>query len=156
MYILIFKKIIIVAIVISCLFFLTEIEYDNFKLSPIVYPLIWISIPFILKYFLPESSLKISHVLIASLVYTAIISFYLFFSVFCAWSKDLLLYKNKKDKSTLIVCRTYDCYGTAEDCRLFNVKKLTSHIKWVTKFKEEIVDSTKWDKIPFSTDSFNP
>jgi len=61
------------------------------------------------------------------------------------------MYKNKEDKSILIVCRRFDCYGTAEDCRLFKIKKLTNHLKWVTKFEEAKVDITKWDDVPFGT-----
>ena len=153
MNILTLKKLIVVALIEGILFFLSYIEYDNFKLSRIIYPLICISLPFVLQYLLSELYLKVSHIIISTLVYIGIISLSYLFSLFCAWSDDLLLYKNKKNKSLLIVCRTYDCYGTDEDCHLYKVKKITKHIKWVTKFEEKKVDSTKWNHVPFSTES---
>ena len=151
MKILLIKKIVIVAIVIGCLLSLTQMEYDTIKFSRFVYPLIWISFPFILKYLSLNSSFRITHILIASVVYIVILCFSFLFGVFCAWSSDGILYKNKKDKSILIVCRRYDCYGTAEDCRLYKVKKLTEHLKWVKKFQEEKVDKIKWDFVSYGT-----
>jgi hypothetical protein len=152
---LIFNKILKSGIIIGLLYLLTNIEYDNFKLSGIVYPLIWISLPIILRYILVKEKISRGTYLIGIVVFIFITIFHLLSSIFCAWSNHSALYKSKSNESITIVCRTYDCYGTAEDCRLYEVIKLTTHFKWVTKFNEKIVDSTKWEKVPFNPEIFN-
>ena len=141
---LIFRKTIIGGIIIACLFLLTKIEYDNFKLSGFVYPLLWISTPFIFRYILINGPISRVSFLLGIFGYLLIIFLFSLFSSFCSWSRDVPLYKSRRDKSLIIVCRTYDCYGTTEDCRLYQVKMLTNHIKWVVKFEEIKVDSSKW------------
>ncbi len=153
---LILKKIFISVIIIAFLYLLTYIEYNNFKLSRIAYPLIWISIPITLRYILVKENVSIRTFIIGIVVFIFISIFYLLFSVFCAWSNDSTLYISKSNESITLVCRTYDCYGTAEDCRLYQVTKLKSKFKWVTKFEEKIVDSKKWQKVPFNPELFNP
>jgi hypothetical protein len=81
---------------------------------------------------------------------------HILFGFFCAWSMDNTLYKSKSDNSSIIFCRTFDCYGTTDACRLYKVKKLTNHIKWISTVEEKIVDSTLWDKVPFNPEIFNP
>jgi hypothetical protein len=146
-----------IAIIISA-YFLLPLEYDNFKIKIVLHPLIWTSIVLlILKIFPGGKTLKRAVTAwIGSGVYLLLLFLNIFMeTVFCNWGNIGSFYISKTEASVKLVCRTYNCYGTADDCQLFKVSQLTTHIKWVTKFTEKRVDSIQWKSIPFNTIEFN-
>jgi hypothetical protein len=142
------KEVVATFVVLLVLFISLPLEYDNIKAKTFIYPIMWIGVSYIVFRAFPENSQTRS----ISLIFLGIIG--LFYTIthivgFCGWSKHGTLYINKRDKSIRIICRTYDCLGTAEGCRLFEVRRITDHIKWVTSFDEKPIDTSKWQDVPF-------
>jgi hypothetical protein len=152
-----FKQILIALTFIILLYFLHPLEYGNFKMKTVIYLFIWISIAVIVINVLPKrrSLMKTLGVSIGVLVYFFATCFFGFSFLFCRWENHGIIYINKSDNSIKIICRTYDCYGTAEGCELFKARQLTKHIKWVTEFNDDPVDTTKWRRTDFNSDELN-
>ncbi|OQP60610.1 hypothetical protein A3860_32875 [Niastella vici] len=142
------KEVLVALIFFLVLFIFLPLEYDNIKAKAIIYPVMWISMGYIVFKAFPGKSLTKSSLLI---ILGVICLSYTFSHVigFCGWIKHGTLYKNKRDKSIRIICRTYECFGTAEGCQLFEERRITEHIKWVTSFDEKPIDTTKWQSVPF-------
>lgn len=142
------KEVSIALISLLVLLLLLPLEYDNLKAKAFIYPIIWVSAGYIVVRAFPRKSITKSSLLLSLGI---IVFFQIFIQVigFCAWAKHGTLYINKRDKSIRIICRTYDCLGTAEGCRLFEERRITQHIKWVTSFDEKPIDTTKWQDVPF-------
>jgi hypothetical protein len=134
------------------LFLLFHLEYDNIKANTFLYPLFWISVEYILiKKFIHKSTLRTIVFSLGGVLYFFIaLNFLVDLTGFCAWGHSNILYINKRDKSIKIDCRSYECFMTAGDCELFEVKNITTHLKLVTKFNDKPIDTTKWEKVPFS------
>lgn len=148
------KKVLAVLISFLVLFILLPLEYDNTKAKTFIYPIMWISMGYIVFKAFPRKS----HTKSILLMLLGVIGlFYTFTHVigFCTWTNHGTLYINKRDKSIRIICRTYDCLGTAEGCRLFEVRRITEHIKWVTSFNEKATDTTKWQNVPLMSSEFD-
>jgi hypothetical protein len=135
------------------LFIFLPLEYDNIKAKTFIYPIMWISLGYIVFKAFPGKSYT-QRILLMLLGIIGL--FYTFTHVigFCGWIKHGTLYVNKRDKSIRIICRTYDCLGTAEGCRLFEQRIITEHIKWVTNFDEKPIDTT-WQSVPFMSNEFD-
>lgn len=140
------KEVLAALIFFILLFASLPMEYDDIKARTFIYPIMWIGAGYIVFKIFPKKSLTKSSLLIALGIVGL---FYILTQVtgFCAWGHHGTLYVNKKDKSIKIICRTYDCFGTAEGCRLFKERRLTQHIKWVTSLDENPVDTTKWQSV---------
>jgi hypothetical protein len=142
------KKVLAVLIFFLVLFIFLPLEYDKIKAKTFIYPIMWTGMGYIVfKAFRRKSNIQITLLILLGIIG-------LFYTIthiigFCAWGSNGTLYINKKNKSNRIVCRTYDCLGTAEGCRLFEVRRITEHIKWVTNFDEQPIDTTKWQSVPF-------
>ena len=144
-------KILIITTAIIVLYFLTSLEFDGFKAKTIIYPILWISIG-VLGYWYYDF-LRGSNSAIRKSILGLGFAFYLLGTLFlglgflfCAESDHGVIFTNKKDKSLSLVCRTYDCYLTADRCQIYQVRKLTEHIKWVTRFSENPVDTSEWQR----------
>ena len=145
------KTTLIVATAILGLFLLTRLEIDGFKAKTIIYPILWIGIGILgFKYF---NILKGSASAIRKSLLGLGLAVYIFSTLYfgiqffmCAESDHGVLFTHKNNKSLSLVCRTYDCYGTADGCQLYEVRNLTKHIKWITKFNENSVDTSKWQR----------
>jgi len=145
------NKIILIAATIQVLFLLTNLEIDSFKAKTIIYPILWIGIGLLgYGYF---TILRGTESAIRKTILGLGFAFYVFASLFfgigfflCAEGDHGVSYTHKKDKSLSLVCRTFDCFGTADGCQLYKVRNLTRHIKWVTRSKEIPVDTSEWQR----------
>jgi len=139
------------------LFALLHLEYDTIKVKTFIYPLFWISIAYILiKKYRRKSTLRRIIFLLGGVLYFFIaLNILADLTGFCAWGHSNVLYINKSDKSTKIACRSYECFMTSDNCELYEVKNITTHLKWVTKFNENPIDTTRWEKVPFTFVEFN-
>jgi predicted membrane channel-forming protein YqfA (hemolysin III family) len=145
------NKVLITATTIIALFFSTRLEFDGFRVKTAVCPILWIGIGILgFRYF---KILRGGASAIRKSLLALGFAFYIFGTLFygsrffmCAEGNHGILFINKRDKSLSLECRTYDCYGTADDCQLYKVKNLTRHIKWVTKFNENQVDTSEWQR----------
>ena len=146
------NKILIIAVTILVLFFLTYLEIDDFKAKTIIYPILWIGIGLLgYKYYniLRGSDSAIRKTILGlgfAFYVLASLSFGLGFFL-CGEGDHGVSYTHKKKKSLSLICRRYDCYGTADRCQLYKVRNLTKHIKWVTKYtkyNEKPVDTSEW------------
>lgn len=131
------------------LYVLTFFEYYDFKFKALIYPLLWISIPFIISLILPKtkSKLKTVFIIVGSIPYFFLTAFFCLRILLCGWTDGGTYYVNKKDKSISIVSRRFGCYGTDEDNVLFKKQKITAHLKWLTEYKEKKIDTNIWQKI---------
>jgi len=131
------------------LFFLTYLEFDDFKVKTVIYPILWIGVGVLgYGYF---NILRGTDSAIRKTILGLGFAFYLFASLsfglqffFCGEGNKRTLFIHKTDKCLSLECRPYDCYGTADGCKLYKVKNLTKHIKWVTKYNENPVDTSEW------------
>lgn len=133
------------------LYLLLPLEVYSFQSRYIIYPLIWISLSVIVLNFFPrgKSIEEIILLIIGAVIYLTITCLFAFvFFLFCGWLNYGAVYKNKKHDSLKIICKTYDCYGTADDYRLYKQQELFSHVFWVTKFNDDKVDTTVWERLP--------
>lgn len=149
---LIYKKVVIILLIDFVLYLLLPLEFGKFQSRNIIYPLIWISIAIIIEESTSQkksSSKRISAALgfLVYLFLSCIMAFWFF--MFCGWFNYGTLYENKSEHSLKLVCKSYECYGTAGDCELYKRRELLPKIFWVTKFAEVTVDSTIWKKVPF-------
>ncbi len=141
-------------IFISCfiaLFFIAQLECNNFKFKTPVYSILWIGLPFWVSRRLPkEATIKTIAIVFGIFGYFLLTLYFMLIYIigFCAWGKEeRLLYINKKNNSVSLVARGYSCYGTTEDFTLFKEHKLTEHLKWVTEFTGNPKDTTEWREI---------
>ena len=148
------KKVLAALISFLILFLFLPLEYDNIKAKTFIYPIMWISLGYIVFKAFPGKSYT-KRILLMLLGIIGL--FYIFIHVigFCGWIQYGTLYVNKRDKSIRIICRTYGCFGTAEGCRFFEQRRITEHIKWVTSFDEKPIDTTKWQSVPSVSYEFN-
>ena len=145
------NKIFITATTIIALLFLIRLEFGGFKAKTVIYPILWVGIGILgFKY---SKLLRGRESAIRKSLLGLGLAFYIFGTLFfgfrffmCAENNHGISFINKQDKSLSLECRTYDCYGTADDCQLYKVRNLTKHIKWVTKFIENPVDTSKWQR----------
>lgn len=148
----IFKKATLIILIDFALYLLLPLEFGKFQSRNIIYPLIWISIAFFAKQFIPQKKSTSKRVLVTLgllgyIFLTCIMAFGFF--IFCGLFNYGTLYKNKFEHSLKLVCKSYECYGTAGDCDLYKRRELLPNVFWVTKFTDSKVDSTLWVKIPF-------
>jgi hypothetical protein len=148
------KKVLAALISFLVLFIFLPLEYDNIKAKTFIYPIMWISLGYIVFKAFPGKSFT-KRILLMLLGVIGL--FYTFTQVigFCAWINHGTLYINKRDKSISITCRTYDCVGTDEGCRLFELRRITEHLQWVTSFDEKPIDTTKWQSVPLTSYEFD-
>jgi len=142
-------KILIITTAIIVLYFLTSLEFDGFKAKTVIYPVLWIVIGVLgFKYFKTlrgtDAAIRKSLLGLGLAVYILGTLFLGLGFLLCAESDHGVIFTNKKDKSLSLVCRTYDCYLTADRCKIYQVRTLTEHIKWVTRFSENRVDTSEW------------
>ena len=155
-YPLVLNRLIIALTTILFLIFLSNLEFGSFKTKSIIYPLIWICIPIVgLNLF---NRLRGSSSVIRKSLLGLGAAFYLFGTIvfgmrllLCAEIDHGTLFKNKNNSQINLECRTYDCYGTAESCQLYKVRYLIGKIKLVTKYNQEPVDESKWQRISLSS-----
>ena len=142
------KKIVAILISLLVLCLLLPLEYDNIKAKTFIYPILWIGVVYTIRKLFPNDSILRNSLLVLLYIVGC---FYFLTQVtgFCGWAKHGTLYINKRDRSIRVTCRTYDCLGTAEGCQLFEERRLTKHLRWVTRFSKEPVDTTQWQNVPF-------
>jgi hypothetical protein len=150
------RQFFIVLTFVAILICLLPLEYDNFKLKTVIYPFVWTSIAVIILKVLPRhnSLLKVIFVIFGAIVYLLLTGLFVFGSLICSWTDNGTFYISKSDKSVKLICRTYDCVGTVDNCKLYKEKYLTKHIKWITEFNDKPIDTTKWREVSFNSDEF--
>jgi hypothetical protein len=145
------NQLLITATTIIALLFLTRLELDDFKAKTVIYPILWAGIGVLgFRYF---KILRGSASALRKSLLGLGLAFYIFGTLFfgssffmCAEGNHGILFINKQDKRLSLECRTYDCYGTADGCQLYKVRNLTIHLKWVTKFNENPIDTSEWQR----------
>ena len=145
------KGLLYLALTDVILYLFLPLEIYDVSSRYIVYTLIWISFfIFFLNLFPSQNSFgKTILPVIGTIIYVLITLLFAFvFFLFCGWHNYGAMYQNKKHDSVKIICKTYDCYGTAEGCRLFKQQQILPHVYWVTKFKDKEVDTNVWERIP--------
>jgi hypothetical protein len=148
------KEVLVSILVLSLLFFLLPLEYDNIKAKTFLYPIIWTSFAFIMYKTFPVKSLMRTILFsIGAIIYVVFaLSFIINLTGFCAWINHGTLYVNKRNPSVRIISRGYGCFLTDDDGQLFEERRFTPHIKWVTDFSETPIDTTKWKAVPFMSE----
>lgn len=147
------KRVFVALIVLLVLVISLPLEYDNIRAKTFIYPLMWIGAVYIVFKAFPKKLLVARSLL---LVFLGLVGFFVILPRvvgFCGWTHHGTLYVKKGDRSVRIICRTFDCFMTAEGCQRFKERRITEHIKWVTSFDEKTVDSTIWESVSsMSTD----
>jgi hypothetical protein len=148
------KELLTSILFLSLLFFLLPLEYDNIKAKTFLYPIIWTSFAFIIYKTFPVKSLMRTILFsMGAIIYLVFaLSFIINLTGFCAWINHGTLYVNKRNPSARIISRGYGCFLTDDDRQLFEERRITLHIKWVTDFSEAPIDTTKWKAVPFMSD----
>jgi hypothetical protein len=143
-------EIVVALLLLFLLFFFLPLEYDDIKAKTFLYPMILISIAFVVyKTFPDPSELRTFVFSIGGGAYLLCALLYIPNLIgFCASRDHGTLYVNKKDPSRRITMTGYSCFLTDEDTQLYEERTITQHIKWVTSFDEKPVDTTKWQFHP--------
>lgn len=128
------------------LFFLRPLEIYGFATRNFIYPFIAINFFVICAVLLYQERNIISLALVTLIFLVFSFVFVIFNFGLCRWGKHGDIYKNKNNVSLKLICKTFDCYGTAEDCRLYKQRELFKDVYWITKFEYENVDSTIWQR----------
>ncbi len=142
------KQIFYLAIINVVLYLLLPLEIYGFQSRYIVYPFIWISLSIVGFNFFPPVRSFVDRIFMAfgMVIYLIITSIFAFvFFAFCRWSDHGVRYSNKEQISLKLICRTYDCYGTTDDCRLYKQRRLLGDIYWITEFEESTADTAVWE-----------
>jgi len=131
------------------LFFLSPLEYDNTKYKAFIYPFIYLTTAVILIVWYRRRNSTLENILIpfAGLIYLFASCNFLVDHSFCRWTTHFDSYTSRTNKYLKLVCRSYECYGTDGNCQLYKEWSLTNHLKWVTKFNNENVDTTVWKAV---------
>lgn len=127
-------------------------EFGNFKLKSLIYPLIWIMIGYMgFRYY---RSLAGSKSAIRKSILGLGFALYIFASIYgigkhflCSDINYGTRYIHKTDDSLSIVCISYECYGTTASHDYYKIKQITSYIRWVTKVNKESIDKTRWRQV---------
>jgi hypothetical protein len=150
------RKILFAAIGIIVLLILYRLEYDHFRLSKIVYVIIWIIVPLLIGKYFPKKKSVINYILVTVVVITYLATFLVglvMITGFCNYGNQETWYVNKNNKSVKIIKRNYACFETDNDTELFKERKLTNHISWVTGFNENPIDTSVWLKVDYGYDN---
>jgi hypothetical protein len=148
------KEFLLTAAYFAFLIFFLPLQYDNIKARTFLYPIIWWSAAFVVyETFFKRSQerpaiLKVGGVL----AFCLILNFLFGLLPFCGWMNYGTVYVSKKDQSTTITVKSYECLMTEGEPEYFEERKITQHLKWVTDFNAKVIDTTKWQRVPFSSD----
>lgn len=126
------------------LYLMLPLEIYDHDSKQFVYPLIWLS--FFITIAIATIKAR-SYFLLAFATLIFIVSscfFYFTFFLFCRWGNHGDVFVSKENDSVKLICKTYDCYGTDEDCRLYKKRILFEHVSWVTSYPDKNVDTTVW------------
>jgi hypothetical protein len=124
---------------------LRPLQVGNASVKIFIDPLIWFSIVVIVFKKLPKEPFRPIAVIMSIILFinfscTHIIGF-------CGLISHGTSYIDKKDRSHRIVIKTYDCFLAAGDPEYFEERTIINNIKWVTQFKENPIDTTKWQHV---------
>lgn len=138
----------------SLLFFSPFIIYD-FRLSTVLYPLMFIMLP-ILIYSLvtkKKSIFLIAFTAVLLICYVLLSIVILFRFVLCGYSQTKYAYVNRHNQNIKLVGRDYSCYGTMGDLVLYKQYSVSSNIKFEIYYKTFVnyenveIDTTEWIRI---------
>jgi|GEM_PF-2881700 hypothetical protein len=143
-------EIVVALLFLFLLFLFLPLEYDDVEAKTFLYPMIWISIAFIVyKTFPTPSELRTFVFSVGGVAYFLYALSYIPNLIgFCAFRDHGILYINRKDPSRRIKMTGYSCFLTDEDTQLYEERSITKHIKWVKSFDEKPVDTTQWQFHP--------
>ena len=142
-------------ILLGVLLIISPLVIGPLQLSRLVYPLIWIYLPFLLYSILRKlkPTLKIVLVILTGIAYGLTSLVFLTSFVFCGYGQAQDEYVNKTNKNLKIVGRDYSCFGTTGDLVLYkqfciskNIK-LEFYYKTFVDYKNVTVDTTIWKRI---------
>lgn len=142
-------------ILIGLLILMSFLVIGKFRLSSIIYPLLWLGIPIFIYSLLPKKKSLILAILIVliAIPYFGVTCFSILGQVLCGYSDMRYKYVNKKHSNIQIVGRDYSCYGTNNDLVLYKQFSLTDNIKFQIYYKTFVdykninVDTTLWKPI---------
>jgi hypothetical protein len=134
----------------SLLYFLLPLKVYQYESAYVIYPIWWLSVFAII--IIGRWGGTFIEILVFVFIFLMVSFFFTFLNFFfCGWNDHGILYINKTNHSLRIRCKTFDCYGTSENCRFFKERILLKNIYWVTEFNKNKIDTTVWQEVPFNT-----
>ncbi len=150
-----YKSILISVLLILILALLSTLVIGNFRLSDLIYPILWIGIP-ILVYFLLQGKSPFSiGAFLGILVIPYVLGTFYFLMqfVFCGYGQMHDKYVNKKNSNIKLVGRDFSCYGTTGDLVLYKQITIIKRIKIEVYYKKYVdyknidIDTAIWRHI---------
>jgi len=143
------KYFLFIFLLVVFLLYLSPLEYDNPKFQIYVYLFLYGATAIVLIKWYRRQRSTIENILIpvAGIIYLFASCNHLLDNSFCRWMTYFDSYTSKSNNSVKLVCRSYECYGTDGDCKLYKQYSITTHLKWVTKFNEKAIDTTLWKPV---------
>jgi hypothetical protein len=125
------------------------LEYGTFRFASIIHPLLWLILGSIGVRLLQERKNRniVMKLTIAFGIYIMFTFIFLFRLGFCRSANDSILYVNKNNPETTIVCRDFECYQTTADCEYYLSQKIFGGLKWNIRIYDANVEATDWEKI---------
>ncbi len=133
----------------ALLFLFSHLQYDNFRLQTVIYPLLWLSGAFVVYKALFERSRERRGIMrLGRIIGFFVLLYYCIpLTGFCAYMNYGTSYVNQKDSSVTITTRGYGCFMTDVDVEYVLERKLTTHLKWITALDVKHMDPATWRKI---------
>lgn len=127
----------------------------KFRLSSIIYPLLWVGIPVFSYLLLPKkkSVLLATLIVLLAIPYFAVTFFSMLRHVICGYSDMRYEYVNKKNNKVKLVGRDFSCYGTNNDLILYKEFSITENVKFQIYYKTFVdyknidIDTTVWKSV---------
>jgi hypothetical protein len=143
------RNVLILIVYFTILLLLLPLHYYNISAWPVIFSVICISIVWVLHEAFGRSPDKDTVHVVAGLA-ILYIGFHCLFklSCFCAWRDFGTEYVSRTDKSDTLVLEGYSCFLTDTDAQLYEVRKITEHLKWVMPYYKKQIDETRWQPAP--------
>jgi hypothetical protein len=142
-------------ILFGALLVISPLVIGPLQLSRLIYPLIWIYLPFLMYSILGrfKPTLKIVLVILTGIIYglTSLILFMRF--ILCGYGQTQDEYVNKTHENLKIIGRDFSCYGTTGDLVLYKQFSISKNIKLefyyktFVDYKNVTVDTAVWKRI---------
>jgi hypothetical protein len=127
----------------------SHLQYYNFRARTIVYPLIWLSVAFVIYKTLFERSRERRGILQLGAIIGFFVLLYALIPLtgFCRYIDYGTSFVNEKDSTITIRSRGYSCFMTDADVDYVLERKLTAHLTWISDLNIQHLDPASWQKI---------
>lgn len=126
----------------------SSFEYGDFRFAKVLHPLLWILIGLTGVWLLRNNGYKPIRIKLIILfgIYLLATCWFLFSGVFCKSGDGRVVYVNKKNRANTIICRSYSCFLTDDDCEYYSRWKIAGDLRWSRKVYKTKFDSTEWER----------